>query len=223
MAEGYRISESGNFRVTEASVSRTTEGFEVGETGLSATGSLASQANLKTFGTSSLSGAGSKLTAGLGTFAGVVNLTASTTITSEAVVIILAESSLNAIGSIDSIGLRTTLGNSSLTTEGSKASIGIRTAFGTVSQEAFTNNRILENGDARITEASDTRISTLLLTNTIIGSVVANPSFTGFSSEPYYKQTGIWKSFIPYVKHDGTWRSNIKIYKHTNGAWKRSY
>ena len=42
MAEGFRISESGDFRVTEASVSRTTEGFEVGESPLSATGSKAS-------------------------------------------------------------------------------------------------------------------------------------------------------------------------------------
>ena len=54
MANGYRISESGDFRISEDGSSRLTEGFNIVEITLSATGSVASVGGLTTEGSADL-------------------------------------------------------------------------------------------------------------------------------------------------------------------------
>jgi hypothetical protein len=83
--------------------------------------------------------------------------------------------------------------------------------------------RITEASDTRITEAGDIRITNDEIGNTGVSSLVADPTFTKFSSEPYVKQDGDWHLFTPYVKHNGTWKEPEIIYKKISGQWKRVY
>ena len=152
--------------------------------------------------------------------------------------------SLVSAGAVSAIGYRTQLAESSLTTQGSKLSVGIRiqyglfnkTGTGTLSPSALKIlngsitsgtdevTRITEAGDIRVLEnGTDTRTAIAAYGNIIFATIVGNPSKTFFSSQPYYKDAGTWKTFIPNVKWNGAWTQNLKIYKHTNGAWKRSY
>jgi hypothetical protein len=224
MAEGFRISESGDFRVTEASVSRTTEGFEVGDSALSASGSIASVSYLSTTGSASLSGQGSKLSAGYSILEPTVSLSAVGSLTDTAQVVIVASSPMNATGTMTSESLRTCFGESPLSATGSKAAVGLKTLFGSITSGSSEVTRITESGDIRVLEnGTDTRTAIAAYGNIIFATIVGNPSKTFFSSQPYYKDAGTWKTFLPYAKWNGAWTSNLKIYKHTNGAWKRSY
>lgn len=242
MADGFRILENGDLRLTESSDSRITENFIEAFSSLAAvgskvssgvgvlfgannftgTGTVASIGYLSTTASASLSGAGSELTAGVQTFPTSVSLVASSSITGLGDVKIIAETSVSSVSTLVNQGLRTRYGVSSLSTVGSQIAAAEKTLFGVVSSEDFETVRILENGDTRITEAGDTRI-TLDSTNNIIGSIISQPTHTVFTSEPYYKQASTWKSFIPYVKYGGAWQNNVRIYKNQNGTWKRSY
>ena len=224
MAEGFRISESGDFRVTEASVSRTTEGFEVGESALSASGSVASVSYLSTTGSASLSGQGSKLSAGFRTLEPTVSLSAVSSLSDTAQVVLLAEVPMTATGTLASDALRTCFGESPLSATGSQANVGLKTLFGSITSGTDEVTRITESGDIRVLEnGTDTRTAIAAYGNIIFATIVGNPSKTFFSSQPYYKDAGSWNTFIPNVKWNGAWTQNLKIYKHTNGAWKRSY
>jgi hypothetical protein len=220
---GIRTSEAGDTRVTEDGITRTTFGFELPDANLQATGSVTSTLNVSTFISASLSSAGSTLNAGEGTFVDQANLTATSSVAADGLVILIESADLQSTGTIASDGLRTCFADSSLSTVGSKIAAAERTCFGRFQSSAEDVIRILENGDTRHTEAGDTRISTTIYGNTGVGSVVALPTKTFFSSQPYYKKDGTWDTFVPYVKWNGAWTGNLKIYKHTNGAWKRSY
>jgi len=243
MADGFRILENGDLRLTESSDSRITENFIEASASLAAVGSKASSgvgvlfgansfvgtgtvtplANLTITGEASLAGAGSSLNAGYQTFPTTVSLTASSSIASLADVKIIAESNLASTGTLANTGLRIRYGESSLSTIGSQLAAAEKTLFGIISGEDFDYIRVLENGDTRITEASDTRITQIEQSNAIVGSIVTTPTHTVFTSEPYYKQNDTWKSFIPYVKYNDAWMNNVRIYKNLNGTWKRSY
>jgi len=242
MADGFRILENGDLRLTESSDSRITENFIEASASLAAVGSKASSgvgvlfgansfvgtgtvtplANLTTTGEASLAGAGSSLNAGYQTFPTTVSLTASSSIASLADVKIIAESNLASTGTLANTGLRIRYGESSLSTVGSQLAAAEKTLFGNVQAGAVEYIRVLENGDTRITEAGDTRIN-LTVQNDIISSMVVGSDLTVFTSEPYYKQNDTWKSFIPYVKYNDAWMNNVRIYKNLNGTWKRSY
>ena len=136
----------------------------------------------------------------------------------------IAESSLSTLGSKLTIGTRVQYGFSSLAATGSKAAVGLKTLFGSITSGIEEVTRITESGDIRVLEnGTDTRTAIAAYGNIIFATIVGNPSKTFFSSQPYYKDAGTWKTFLPYTKWNGAWTSNLKIYKHTNGAWKRSY
>jgi hypothetical protein len=242
MADGFRILENGDLRLTESSDSRITENFIeassslaalgskvssgvgvlFGANNLTASGAVATESALTTTGAASLSGAGSSLNIGYQTFPTAASLVASSSIAGLGDVKITANAAVAATGSLSNIGLRTTYGASSLSTAGSQIAAAEKTLFGVVGAEDFIITRILENGDTRVTEASDTRI-TLDAANTIVGSIVLEPTHTVFTSTAYYNDDNTWKSFIPYVKYGGAWKDNVRIYKNQNGTWKRSY
>ena len=136
----------------------------------------------------------------------------------------IAESSLSTLGSKLTIGTRVQYGFSSLAATGSKAAAGIKILFGNITSGTDEVTRITESGDIRVLEnGTDTRTAIAAYGNIIFATIVGNPSKTFFSSQPYYKDAGTWKTFIPNVEWNGAWTQNLKIYKHTNGAWKRSY
>ena len=81
MANGYRITESSDFRVTEDGSSRLTEGFNIVEQSFSATSSVASVSGLTTGGSASLSGVGSTLNVGNAALVFEASLSASSEVT----------------------------------------------------------------------------------------------------------------------------------------------
>jgi hypothetical protein len=83
--------------------------------------------------------------------------------------------------------------------------------------------RITEASDTRITEAGDTRITNDEVGNTVVSSMVADPTLIPLASEPYVRVSGVWKLFVPYVKHNGSWKQPNAIYKKVSGNWKRVY
>ena len=244
MAEGYRISESGDFRVTESGDSRITENFIVGEASVSASssistvfsysaqalsslsgiGSTTSVANFTTTGASSLGATGSKATAGIQILYGYSILSGTSSTSEIGNVIQLADPiALNATGTLAPTGLKTLYGDSALAGQGSKLSAGIKVFFGQFTSLDLDFTRITEDGNTRVTEDGlDTRTLTRTFSNSVESTLISSSNKITFSSQPYYKDS-TWKTFIPYVKYNGIWTGNIKIYKHTNGAWKRSY
>ena len=242
MADGFRILENGDLRLTESSDSRITENFIeafsslaalgskvssgvgvlFGANNLTASGTVATASALTTTGAASLSGAGSSLNVGYQTFPTATSLVASSSIAGLGDVKIIANAAVSATGSLNNIALRTRYGASNLSTVGSQLAAAEKTLFGVISNESIEYVRVLENGDTRVTEAGDTRI-TLDSANAIVGSIVSEPTHTVFTSTAYYNDNNTWKSFIPYVKYGGAWKDNVRIYKNQNGTWKRSY
>jgi hypothetical protein len=221
---GIRTSEAGDTRVTEDGIIRTTFGFELPDASLQATGSVTSTINISTFASASLAGQGSKLTAGEGTFVDQASMAAEGTMAANGLVLVLAEAPMAATGTMTSDSLRTCFGESPLSATGSKAAVGLKTLFGSITSGTDEVTRITEAGDIRVLEnGTDTRTAIAAYGNIVFATIVGNPSKTFFSSQPYYKDAGTWKTFIPNVKWNGAWTQNLKIYKHTNGAWKRSY
>ena len=224
MAEGYRITEVSDFRITEDGLSRSTEGFNEGEVSLSASGSVASVGSLTTHADASLSTQGSMLNAGVGVLFGVAAVNATGSVTALPLITQLASSALNAIGTTTSNGIRIRYGISALSSAGSLSSAALKILYGVVEGGSTEVFRITEAGDSRVLENStDVRTSIQAEGNIIAATLIGDGDKTLFSSEPYYKDDGSWKEFLPYVKWNGAWTGNIKIYKHTNGAWKRSY
>jgi len=242
MADGFRILENGDLRLTESSDSRITENFIEASASLAAVGSKASSgvgvlfgANnltalgtvtpvsaLTTTGAASLSGAGSSLNVGYQTFPTAASLNATSSISSIGDVKLIEFANLQSTTTLANIGLKIRPGASSLSTAGSQLAAAEKTLFGVISSEDFEAIRVLENGDTRVTEAGDTRI-TFDKVNNIIGSIVSEPTHTVFTSTAYYNDDDTWKTFIPYVKYGGAWKDNVRIYKNQNGTWKRSY
>jgi hypothetical protein len=222
---GIRVSEAGDTRVTEDGIIRTTNGFELPDAALQATGSVTSTINISTFVSAELSSAGSTLNAGVGTFVDQASMAAEGTIAASGLVVLIEYAELNSIGTMAPVdSLRTAFGEAPLSATGSKAAAGLKTLFGSLASGTDEVTRITEAGDIRVLEnGTDTRTAIAAYGNIVFATIVGNPSKTFFSSQPYYKDAGSWKTFIPNVKWNGAWTQNFKIYKHTNGAWKRSY
>lgn len=84
--------------------------------------------------------------------------------------------------------------------------------------------RITEASDTRITESGDIRqTETTNSVNTVIGSIVADPTYIKLVTHPYLKVNGVWKAMIPYVKHNEAWNEPQAIYKKESGHWRRIY
>lgn len=223
MAEGYRITESGDFRITEDGASLLTEGFNIADASLSASGSIASVGSLTTHADANLTTEGTTLNVGVGILYGVATATASSGVVADSIITQLGSSAMSSTGTMTSDGIRIRYGVSALSSEGSLASESLRIQYGVIEAGTTEVVRITEAGDTRITEAGDTRTAIQATGNVIAGTLVAYGDRTIFTSQPYYKDDTTWKEFVPYVKWNGAWTSGLKIYKHTNGAWKRSY
>jgi hypothetical protein len=87
----------------------------------------------------------------------------------------------------------------------------------------LTFTRVLENGDIRFTENSDTRITDLVKKNTGESTLYAKSTFKPFTSRMFYKQSSLWKQIFPSVKYNNIWKVPQKVYSKINNIWKRIY
>jgi hypothetical protein len=83
--------------------------------------------------------------------------------------------------------------------------------------------RILENGDTRVTEISDIRITDNILFSGAESGIYANPSLIKFTTRVFYKINNVWKQGFFFVKNNGVWQAPSKMYRYINNFWKRVY
>jgi len=244
VADGYRITESGDLRVTEQSASRISERFHVGEASLASTGSLSGALNVTAQVSASLSNVGSVLYAGNITAQAEVDLQAQgsaaldPTLRSKGVV------DLRGVGSKAFVGLRTAPLEASLSATGSSSQEAVRVQYLSFSGsctsslvnediklrssavfETSQDNiiRLSELGDTRVTEDGNVRVASNANVNSVYGNIVANGQVFPFKAVTYIKENGVWKEFDPYVKWGGDWTLPDKVYKNISNRWKRVY
>ena len=243
MAQGYRITESGDLRVTEQSDSRVSERYFTGSVSLSGSGSLAPTGSRKQQVSATLANVGSVLYAGTITRPASVSATATSSIVSSALLIKNAEIDLQGQGLQQAQGARTAqaaIALSSTSTNVSEAK-RIKNAGFTANASGSLANvvnlrlsarfespedniiRLSELGDTRITEDGNVRVASDASPNSVYGTINADGLVRPFAAVAYIKENGIWKEFDPYVKWGGDWTLPEKVYKNVSNRWKRVY
>jgi hypothetical protein len=237
---GFRITEDGNLRVTQASEGRVTEDIVDAYCSLSASGSITSLATATINVATSLSNVGSAIFIGvaerigasrleaestLGTqgsllFNGVVNLPSISLASISGGLLLDAASTLSSSGSL---AVKVTLpAEFTATSTGSLSTSPALVAYGYFDSLPLEQVRVTSAGDVRVTEDGlDTRVTNIVQANAASGSLVVFSTVFPFSGTPYVNQTDSWKQFTPYVKHSGEWVRPEKVYKNVNGNWKR--
>ena len=243
MAQGYRITESGDLRVTEQSDSRVSERYFTGSASLSGSGSLTPSGGRKQQVSASLANVGSILYAGTVTRPASVSATATSSLTSSASLIKHGEISLQGIGTQQAQGDRTAQASIALSSTSSNVSEAKRIknvsfaaqTTGSISNvvklrgsaifESPEDNiiRLSELGDTRITEDGNVRVASDASPNSVYGTINADGLVRPFAAVAYIKENGIWKEFDPYVKWGGDWTLPDKVYKNVSNRWKRVY
>lgn len=209
MADGIRILENGDIRVTELSDFRITENYVAIEAtaSLTGTGTLSARAGGKVPATVSLTGTGTLSASGGVSKLATVALQGTGTLTANADVLFIRNASA-------SLSAGSTLTATSKITGTKWATMGL---LGT------SDDRITETSDLRITEQGDIRITNEGRNGVAEGTLTAMATVTRFSAENYINQNGVWKESIPYAKHSGVWQRPDAVYKHINGTWKKVY
>jgi hypothetical protein len=245
MADGFRITESGDSRISEALDTRITEQFVEGLSALSGAGTIAPAANLSYQAASSLSSLGSQIVAsGLTSSVDPITLSATGTMTATGGAKFQDSVSVSGTGTATFLGLNSFDISKALSGTGSATFDGLRiknaatslSASGTFANDGYnfvhfgafldrdlTYTRVTEAGDTRIDEDSNVRI---VIQPANLGESVlyANFSYIQFSSTAYIKWDGVWTQFNPKVKQDGTWDDPLAIYKKIDAnTWKRAY
>lgn len=225
---GYRITESGDARVLETSSDlRVTENLYAVDAALTASSSYDFVPTVRATTASTV--------AASGTLAAVAQ------VKRYAAILVANSSSITA--SID----RTTQGATSLTATGSISSVATYNAnaasglsgAGTIALDdrvvkyaavgsglvSFIRSPESDYEDIRITEGSDTRITELIETNIIEGTMIADATKIPFSSTWYVKRSGTWQTMSALrVKRSGAWITPLKLnHKLNTGIWKRIY
>lgn len=220
---GYRITEGSDTRTLENGDVRVTEGFQTGDVSLNASGGFDFVGKLKASGSV--------------VFAGTGNISGAADVTRYAAILVANSSTLSAVGARRTPGQTNLLASGSITADEALKAVGAFAAsgagtlssttrvvkFATVVSGQTTFTRITENEDFRITEAGDSRITNVIPTNEIIGSMVATDTYIPFSSTAYYKEGGVWKQTDVDTKYNGNWDALQAVYKKISGNWKRIY
>lgn len=245
MADGYRILESGDLRVSESGDTRLTEKFYVASSLVASSSSISPTASVTSSGASSLSNVGSAIFAGfanrpaaarLNSLAtlqpdadlvgkGVTSLLGTSAQASSAIRIRNAESTLAATGTLASEAGFKFVGEVSGVVTGTLDNTALNyTAYAVFDNEQDNIIRLTESGDIRVTEDGlDTRISVNVNPNVVYCNIVSDGVLTPFEAVAYIKENGVWEEFDPYVKWGGTWSLPDKIYKNISENWKRVY
>lgn len=241
--EGYRSLESGDLRVSESGIFRTTEGFNLGEASLSAVGSKVTASAYGAQGLFTGNGSGTFVVVGTETNKGATNLLGTGVVESHGDVFLIVSSNLSGVGSQDTSGhavraavaplngssvlapisTKTKYLFSDLSGTGTTVIVSIRVRNGnylSVSEEA---TRVTQAGDTRITENGNVRITAPLVYNQGEGSLVATATLTKFFALAYIKVLGVWQRVVPSARYQGVWKLLPKIYKNISENWKRIY
>lgn len=220
---GYRITEASDSRILENGDVRVTEGFQTGDASLNASGGVDFLGKLKATGS--------------GDFTSTGSVTSSGDLTKYAAILVANNSVLAALGARIAEVETSILASGSITADEALKAVALfaGNGLGTISptgrvkkyvevvsgQATFT--RITESEDYRITEAGDSRITNLIPTDEVLGSMVANDTYIPFSSIAYYKTGGVWKQTDVDTKYNGNWDALQAVYKKISGNWKRIY
>ena len=86
------------------------------------------------------------------------------------------------------------------------------------------NIRITEDDNTRITEDDNIRITGEVSGNQAQSILIADPTYTRFTSSAYTKILSNWTDVNSiYVKYNNAWVEPNTIYKKINNVWKRVY
>lgn len=218
---GYRITEASDSRILQNGDVRVTEGFQTADASLNASSGFDFVGTLKAQGS--------------GVFTGTGSITSSGDLTKYAAILVANSSSLSAVGARITGGESSFAASSSISADealrafgafaesgsGAISSVGQVKKYVTVVSGQTTFTRITENEDYRITEDGNSRITNVIPTNEIVGSMVAYDTYIPFSSTAYYKTGGNWQTTDVYVKHNDNWNPPTAVYKKISGNWKR--
>lgn len=241
--EGYRVLESGDLRVSESGVSRSTEGFNEGEAFLSAVGSKLTASAYGAIGNSSLDATGTITPTGQVIRKGSNTLLGEGAVEATGIHAQQAYSALVGVGSqagqgnavrpalsllegvsvLAPTGLKIRYGIADIAGEGYCASTPTKISGGVYSGYNEEATRVSSSGDIRVTEDGNTRITEPLVYNQAEGAMVGASDKTQFNAVAYVKQSGVWKRMIPNVKDSSIWKTPSKMYKKINENWKRIY
>jgi len=253
MADGFRISESGDTRISEADDLRITEQIFFASASLSNSSGYYRVDELDNSRVSEdgVARVSEDFDSVAVTFTGeitkysAVSLQASSSLDNLADVYQKGSTSLTATGTSSFLAVAEVYTSSSLTSEGTTTLVGkrirgvdsslsssstIETSFNFIfgglfrADPDFEYGRATEEGDVRVTEANDVRIVVNIAPNGAASSMVASVTYIVFSSTAYVKYEGEWKEFTPTVKQSGEWDDPIAIYKKIDSInWKRAY
>lgn len=244
MADGYRILENGDLRVSEADEFRVTEKFYTASCSLVSSSTVSGLPTVSFSGSSSLSNVGSAVYVGYANRPAAARLDATSTVQPDADLVANGLSSLSSLGSASSLGLRIRNAEASLTVSGTLyTEAGFKlsgefsgTATGTLANVSdftasavFDNTldniiRLTESGDVRVTEDGlDTRVALNVNANNVYAVIISDGVHIPFEATAYIKEDGVWKEFDPYVKWGGSWAFPDKVYKNISNTWKRVY
>jgi hypothetical protein len=178
-----------------------------------ASSTLTTSADKKLFGFADLQTIGTHLFAGDRFIGHTHNFSGDGTVTANGLVTRPASTSLNATGSVSTIGTYKASGVVGLTGTGTISAIGGLDLTGATSLTA--------EGDF-----SFSPIAYLIFTPsknlTATGTIGLTDTYTPFSSEIYIRELGTWKQVSDiYVKHSGTWKIPGSIHKKVSGVWQR--
>jgi len=237
---GFRITEDGNLRVTQASEGRVTEDIVDAYCSLSASGSITSLATATINVATSLSNVGSAIFIGVAERIGSARLDSTSTVTPTGNLTLRTTTNLQAssstlftqelllkgstdLSSSGSLAVKVTLpAEFTATSTGSLSTSPALVAYGYFDSLPLEQVRVTSAGDVRVTEDGlDTRVTNIVQANAASGSLVVFSTVFPFSGTPYVNQTDSWKQFTPYVKHRDEWVRPEKVYKNVNGNWKR--
>ena len=224
---GFRITEDGQSRITEASVFRITEQFAEAFAALNAVATLTPQANviarrnaslsatgvisptaiIKQLGVVTLSSTGALTSIGVRKTPGVVSISGQGSLTSVGRIIKYGFSVLPSTATISSVGSRTTRGEASLATTGSSlyAGVGIfrgRSELNAVSTQT-TNSKLTTFGTSSLQGNSSTNVDSQLTTYGEVtlngtGTISANGKYIVSSSFSSTSSLGADVSLIIY-------------------------
>lgn len=224
MSDGFRITESGDYRITQASVFRITEKFYEGFSAVSGSSSLSATGRVLYLGSSASSASGSLSASGVVKVYAAALVANNSTLEATPIVKRFGSASLVSDSSTMTVGTDYYVAYAQLTASSSLTENHVSIKYGQIDSVVQAYERTTEAGDTRVTESGlDTRVTSDLESNMIVGSLVANGTVIPFTSKPYIKLNGAWKQFTPYAKHNGSWQLPNRIYRKINGVWKRIY
>lgn len=224
MADGFRVTESGDYRITEASVFRITEKFFEGFSSVSGSSSLTPLGVVNYIGNSSIQGTGTFSATGLSIVYAASLVSNNSSISATPTVTKPGNVSLTANSSKITAGIDYYLGYAHLTANSSFTEQSMSIKYGQITSSLETYTRITEAGDTRVTEDGlDTRITNDISNSLMVGSIVAEAIKIPFTSTLNIKYSGNWVPAYVSVKYNGNWVLPEKIYRKQNGVWIRIF